>query len=59
MGVKITGVGSYIPTIQIENSDFLERDFYDKSGNQIEDPNEDTVRKLQGITGIEQRRYAE
>lgn len=58
MNVKITGIGSYIPQVCVDNSDFLDREFYDKSGNYIADPNEDTVRKLQGITGIEERRYA-
>jgi 3-oxoacyl-[acyl-carrier-protein] synthase III len=55
----ITGTGSYVPPRVITNSFFLETEFHDVSGNKIETPNEEIIRKFFEITNIEERRYAE
>ena len=54
----ITGTGSYIPTIKVENKEFLDRAFYDADGKKIEKSNDDIVKQFQSITCIEERRYA-
>jgi 3-oxoacyl-[acyl-carrier-protein] synthase III len=53
----IVGTGSYIPTRRVSNNDFLENAFYDSEGNKFDRTNEETIRKLQEITGIMERRY--
>ncbi|MFC1532574.1 3-oxoacyl-ACP synthase III family protein [Thermodesulfobacteriota bacterium] len=53
----ITGTGSYIPTLKVENKDFLENEFYDEKGKRIEKSNEEIIRKFQEITCIRERRY--
>lgn len=53
----ITGTGSYIPTRQVKNEDFLENEFYDSEGNKIDKTNEEIVRKFGEITTITERRY--
>lgn len=53
----IAGTGSYIPTRQVYNSDFLDNKFYGPDGQPLSNPNEETIRKLQEITGIAERRY--
>ena len=58
MNIKITGTGSYIPEIVQDNSKFLDRNFFDNEGNQIETKNEEIIEKFQKITGIRERRYA-
>lgn len=57
MSIVITGVGSYIPELIVKNSDFLDKEFVNKDGSPIDQPNEITVEKLKNITGIEERRY--
>lgn len=59
MSIIISGVGSYIPENVIKNSHFLNNEFVNKDGSPIEQPNEIIVKKLQAITGIEERRYAD
>lgn len=59
MSIKITGVGSHIPERVIKNSAFLDNVFVKKDGSLIEQDNQITIDKLQAITGIEERRYAE
>lgn len=59
MNIKLTGSGSYIPTKVITNQDFGEFDFKDETGESLKDSNERIAKKLQQITGIEQRRYVE
>jgi 3-oxoacyl-[acyl-carrier-protein] synthase-3 len=54
---KMTGTGSYIPTIIQKNEDFLTQDFYDEQQLKIPNSNEIIIKKFQGITGIEERRY--
>jgi len=53
----ITGTGSYIPSRKVSNKDFLNHDFYDSDKKKIEKTNEETVGKLEEITGIIERRY--
>jgi 3-oxoacyl-[acyl-carrier-protein] synthase-3 len=55
----ITGTGSYIPTKVISNDAFLKNEFYDGSGNKIEQPSEEIIRKFEEITEIQERRYVE
>lgn len=58
MSIVITGVGSHIPENRIPNDHFLENEFVNKSGVLIDEPNELIVKKLEKITGIKERRYA-
>jgi 3-oxoacyl-[acyl-carrier-protein] synthase III len=53
----IVGTGSYIPTRHVNNNDFLNNKFYDSNGELLKNPNDETIRKLQEITGIQERRY--
>jgi 3-oxoacyl-[acyl-carrier-protein] synthase-3 len=55
----ITGTGSYIPTRKVDNSHFLENEFYDAEGNKLEKANEEIINKFQAITCIKERRYLE
>lgn len=55
----ITGTGKCIPTVVIKNSSFLNHQFHEKTGERIERSNEEIISKLQDITEIEERRYAE
>jgi 3-oxoacyl-[acyl-carrier-protein] synthase-3 len=54
----ITRTGSYIPSRRVPNDHFLGSEFYDAAGKRPERPNAEIVRKLNEITGIEERRYA-
>ena len=53
----IIGTGSYIPSRQIPNSDFLDNEFLDSDGQPLDRSNEETIEKFQAITGIQERRY--
>ncbi|MBL4705962.1 MAG: ketoacyl-ACP synthase III [Flavobacteriales bacterium] len=53
----IEGTGSYIPTRVVKNSDFLNHEFYDQSGEKIEKDNAEIIEKFQQITQIDERRY--
>ncbi len=53
----ITGTGSYIPPVKIENSHFLDNEFYNQEKKRIEKNNEDIIDKFQEITCIKERRY--
>ncbi|TXD48906.1 3-oxoacyl-ACP synthase III family protein [Polaribacter sp. IC073] len=55
---KITGTGSFIPSIKKENKDFLETDFLNEDGSGFPSGNEVIISKFKDITGIEERRYA-
>jgi 3-oxoacyl-[acyl-carrier-protein] synthase III len=54
----ITKTGSFIPSRRVPNEHFLRSEFYDAAGKRPERPNAEIVRKLNEITGIEERRYA-
>jgi 3-oxoacyl-[acyl-carrier-protein] synthase-3 len=55
----ITGTGSYIPSRQISNEDFLGNDFHSASGEKLTKSNPEIVDKLLEITTIAERRYVQ
>ena len=59
MNIKITGSGSYIPEIIVSNLDFSNHHFMNEDGSPFAYSNETVIGKFKGITGIEERRYAE
>jgi 3-oxoacyl-[acyl-carrier-protein] synthase-3 len=59
MSIKITGVGSFIPSLTRKNQDFLGHDFLTAEGVAYPHGNEQTIEKFKAITGIEERRYLE
>lgn len=59
MGIKITGLGSFIPTLARKNSHFLNHEFRNNDGSHFPHANEITIEKFKAITGIEERRYLE
>ena len=59
MQIKITGSGSYIPTIKVSNSDFSEHYFLNEDGSAFNMTNEVIAKKFVEITGILERRYAD
>ncbi|MBK0370989.1 3-oxoacyl-ACP synthase III family protein [Flavobacterium agrisoli] len=59
MNIKIIGTGSYIPEQNISNFDFINHAFLNEDGSPFGYPNEVVIKKFKGITGIENRRYAE
>lgn len=59
MKFKITGSGSYIPGRDLPNSAFLNKHFYNEDGTPVGGTNEVVIEKLQAITGIESRKYAD
>lgn len=56
---KISGTGSYIPTVIKDNSAFLKSDFFDETKKSFPYGNDEIIRKFHQITGIESRRYAD
>ena len=57
MNVKITGIGSYIPSETVENKQFGKHDFYNADGTPFGQENDKIIEKFHAITGIEERRY--
>ena len=55
----ITGTGAYLPTIVVTNADFENHEFYSEDGTRFDKPAKEIVEKLEGITGIRERRYAQ
>ena len=55
---KITGTGSFIPSIKKENNAFLETSFLTEDGAAFSSENNLIITKFKDITGIEERRYA-
>src|SRR4030043_217721 len=53
----ITGTGSYIPTLNIDNEYFLSHEFYGADGGKNQKSNTDIIRKFNEITCINERRY--
>ncbi|MCH1548574.1 MAG: 3-oxoacyl-ACP synthase III family protein [Flavobacteriaceae bacterium] len=58
MNVRITGTGSYIPKIIKKNNDFSNHEFYNNDGSTVNSENSIVINKLEEITGINERRYA-
>ncbi len=54
----ITGTGAYLPTEVVPNAAFEKNEFYNEDGTRIDKPTKEIVDKLEGITGIRERRYA-
>ena len=57
MAIKITGTGSYIPSIIEKNQDFYNHEFLNADGSSINSTNEVIEEKFEAITGIQERRY--
>jgi len=57
MAIRITGTGSYIPSVIEKNEDFYNHHFLNADGSSINSPNEIIVKKFKAITGIQERRY--
>jgi 3-oxoacyl-[acyl-carrier-protein] synthase-3 len=55
---KITGTGSFIPSIKKENNDFLDTHFLNEDGSDFSLENDVIIEKFKNITGIAERRYA-
>ena len=55
----ITGTGSYIPAQIKTNQDFTSSEFYGEDHKPLLTPADEIVEKFKGITGIEERRYAD
>lgn len=55
---KITGTGTFIPSLKRENSDFLKENFLNDDGSVFNASNDVIIEKFKAITGIEERRYA-
>jgi len=53
----ITGTGSYISPLKIENKHFLNNEFYNPERKRIGKSNEEIIAKFQEITCIRERRY--
>lgn len=53
----IIGSGSYIPSRNILNKDFIGHKFFGPDGVALQKSNDDIIRQFQHITGIEERRY--
>ncbi|MBT0607474.1 3-oxoacyl-ACP synthase III family protein [Aequorivita echinoideorum] len=57
MGVKITGIGSYIPSEIAKNEHFGKHHFYNEDGTRFGHENDVIIEKFKAITGISERRY--
>jgi 3-oxoacyl-[acyl-carrier-protein] synthase-3 len=55
----ITGSGSYIPEIEVDNISFIENRFFFNDGSRIPSDNEEVIEKFEEITGIRTRRYVQ
>jgi len=53
----MTGSGSYIPEVEVENDRFIENPFCFDDGRRIQNDNTSVIEKFQEITGIRSRRY--
>lgn len=58
MNVKISGVGSFIPSDVCENAEFSNHEFLNHDGSRFEQNNDVIIEKFKAITGIVERRYA-
>ena len=55
----ITGSGSYIPKVKVNNDTFVKNTFHHEDGRTIQNSIDDIIRKFKDITGISSRRYVE
>ena len=58
MASKITGTGSFIPSVKKENNAFINTHFLNEDGSSFSSENDVIISKFKDITGIEERRYA-
>ncbi|GLB48798.1 3-oxoacyl-ACP synthase III family protein [Neptunitalea lumnitzerae] len=58
MNIKISGVGSFIPTTIQLNQEFNNHEFLNNDGTKFDQENEVIIEKFKAITGIYERRYA-
>ncbi len=59
MNVKISGIGSYIPSKVQMNENFNNHEFLNTDGSKFEQTNDVIIEKFKAITGIRERRYAQ
>lgn len=59
MSNAITGTGSFLPSIVVENANFDRHQFLNSNGSPINSDNNVIIEKFKSITGIGERRYAE
>ena len=57
LNTVISGSGSYIPEVKVDNSVFESNSFYNNDETVIDAPGSEIIQKFKGITGIESRRY--
>lgn len=57
--MHILGTGAYIPDRRVPNSDFLDVTFFDSGHALLDKPTAEVVAKLEEITKISERRYAD
>ncbi len=57
MSVKITGIGSYIPSEIAKNEHFGNHHFFNADGTPFGHKNDSIIEKFKAITGIKERRY--
>jgi 3-oxoacyl-[acyl-carrier-protein] synthase III len=57
MNIKITGIGSYIPTEKVTNLEFAKHNFLNEDGTPFPYSNDIVAQKFLEITGIQERRY--
>lgn len=53
----IIGTGSHIPTEKIPSERFFKNEFYDLNGEKLDKTSEETVKHVEKITGIKERRH--
>ncbi|MGB5554694.1 MAG: ketoacyl-ACP synthase III, partial [Flavobacteriaceae bacterium] len=58
MNIGITGTGSYLPSLIIDNTEFGSHQFLNADGTPFKNSNAVIIEKFKSITGIEARRYA-
>ncbi len=57
MNIKITGIGSYIPSEIAKNEGFDNHNFHNTDGSPLNQENKSIIEKFKAITGIAERRY--
>lgn len=57
MSILLTGTACYIPENTIDETAFLQHEFYNADGSRIESTGAEIIEKFRAITGIEQRKY--
>ena len=55
---RISGTGTFIPSLKKLNADFINEAFLNADGSDFAADNADIIQKFKAITGIEERRYA-